>query len=460
MSDRILYRAPYLHTPTSPFLHPEALKTEHDGGILVGPGVAGKGTILATGAFTAVQASAPDATVHDLRGPDTRVGVLLPGFVDTHVHYPQVRVLGGLGMGLLEWLDRNTLPEEAKFSSAPHARAVAKEFLSGLAGHGTTTALVFGSHFAVAMDEFFGEARASGLRIVAGQVVSDRMLRPELHTTPERAYQEGKALIGRWHGQPTETGAAEDRLLYAVTPRFSLSASEGILDACAALLQETPGARFTSHLNENLQEIETVRALFPQARDYLDTYERAGLLGRRSVLAHNVHATDRELDSMAAHHCSAAHCPCSNSALGSGFFPLRRHLAAGVHVSLGTDVGGGTGFGMLKEGLQAYFMQQLMPAGSPFSPYPVSPAHLLYLSTLAGAEALDLHDRCGDFSVGKAFDATYLNPPVGTPLETVIRHAEGPERVLAALFTLGGAADVRQVWVGGDSVYTRPRPES
>ncbi|MGY2895341.1 guanine deaminase [Deinococcus sp. UYEF24] len=449
MSDRILYRAPYLHTPASPFLHPEALKTEQDGGILVGPGSAGRGTILASGDFTNVRAAAPDAEVRDLRGPETRPGVLLPGFVDTHVHYPQVRVLGGLGMPLLEWLDRNTLPEEAKFSSAPYARTVAKEFLSGLAGHGTTTALVFGSHFAVAMDEFFGEARASGLRIVAGQVVSDRMLRPELHTTPERAYQEGKALIERWHG--TQTTEQEDRLLYAVTPRFSLSASEGMLDACAALLNETPGARFTSHINENLQEIETVRTLFPQARDYLDTYERAGLLGRRSVLAHNVHATDRELSSMADHRCSAAHCPCSNSALGSGFFPLGRHLAAGVHVSLGTDVGGGTGFGMLKEGLQAYFMQQLMPAG-----HPLGPAHLLYLSTLAGAEALDLQAECGDFSVGKAFDATYFRPPVGTPLETVLRHAEGPERVLAALFTLGSSADVRQVWVGGDSVYARP----
>ena len=452
MSDRTLYRAAYLHTPENPFLHPGALKTEQDGGILVGPGSAGHGTILASGEFAAVRAAAPDAAVLDLRGPDARAGVLLPGFVDTHVHYPQVRVLGGLGMGLLEWLDRNTLPEEAKFSSAPYARTVAREFLSGLVGHGTTTALVFGSHFAAAMDEFFGAARASGLRIVAGQVVSDRMLRPELHTTPELAYTEGKALIARWHGGP-DTGT-EDRLLYAVTPRFSLSASEGILDACAALLRETPGARFTSHINENLQEIETVRTLFPHARDYLDTYERAGLLGRRSVLAHNVHAGDRELGSMAAYHCSAAHCPCSNSALGSGFFPLARHLAAGVHVSLGTDVGGGTGFGMLKEGLQAYFMQQLMPGG-----HPLSPAHLLYLSTLAGAEALDLQETCGDFSVGKAFDAVYLRPGAGTPLETVIRHAEGPERVLAAVFTLGGAADVRQVWVGGESVYARPNTQ-
>ena len=425
-----LYRAAFMHTPASPFQQTGVLHTEEDGGLLVQNGI-----ILASGEFSGVQAVYPDAEVHDLRG-----GVLLPGFIDTHIHYPQVRVLGGLGMPLLEWLERHTLPEEAKFGDAAYAQGVATEFLAGLASHGTTTALVFGSHFAGAMDEFFAQAASSRLRIVAGQVLGDRMLRPELHTTPERAYEEGKELIGRWHGQ--------GRLLYAVTPRFSLSASEGLLDACAALLRETPGARFTSHINENVQEIAVVRGLFPEARDYLDTYERAGLLGRRSVLAHNIHVSERELGSMAAHRCTAAHCPCSNSSLGSGFFPLGRHLAAGVHVSLGTDVGGGTGFGMLKEGLQAYFMQQLMPGGMP-----LSPAHLLYLCTLAGAEALDLQHQTGDFSAGKAFDAVYLKPPAGTPLAAVMQHAQGPERLLAALFTLGSSADVRQVWVGGDTVY-------
>jgi guanine deaminase len=425
-----LYRATFMHTPASPFQQADALHIEEDGGLLIEGG-----TIIASGDFAALHGQYAEAEVVDLRG-----GVLLPGFIDTHIHYPQVRVLGGLGMPLLEWLDRNTLPEEAKFADAAYAKAVAREFLSSLAAHGTTTALVFGSHFAGAMDEFFAEAGPCGLRIVAGQVVSDRMLRPELHTTPEQAYSEGRALADRWHHQ--------GRLLYAVTPRFSLSASQGMLGACAALLNDIPGARFTSHINENVQEIETVRGLFPEARDYLDTYEKAGLLGRRSVLAHNIHATGDELGRMALHHCTAAHCPCSNSSLGSGFFPLGRHLAAGVHVSLGTDVGGGTGFGMLKEGLQAYFMQQLMPGG-----VPLSPAHLLYLCTLAGAEALDLQGQTGDFSVGKAFDAVYLRPPAGTPLDHVLAHADGPQRVLAALFTLGSSADVRQVWVGGDTVF-------
>ena len=428
-----LYRSALMHTPRSPFTAPDALHTWEDGGLLVR-----SGRIAALGPYAEVRAAHPEAEAVDLRG-----GVLLPGFVDTHVHYPQVRVLGGLGMALLEWLDRNTLPEEARLSDAHYARAIAREFLAGLASNGTTTALVFGSHYASAMHEFFAEAAETGLRVVAGQVVSDRLLRPELHTTPERAYAEGRELIGRWHGQ--------GRSLYAVTPRFSLSASEGILEACAALMAEFPGVRFTSHINENRREIEVVRELFPGARDYLDTYERAGLVTRRSVLAHSVHPSDRELGAMAEHRCSAAHCPCSNSALGSGLFPLRRHLAAEVHVSLGTDVGGGTGFSMLKEGLQAYFMQQLLGEEG----YPLTPAHLLYLATRAGAEALDLDGVTGDFSVGKAFDAVYLHPPQGTTLETVLTHAESAERVLAALFALGTQADVARVWVEGDEVYAR-----
>ena len=432
-TDPVLYRATFMHTPRSPFADADALHAEDDGGLLVAGGL-----ILASGPWAEVRAQAPEAPVTDLRG-----GLLLPGFVDTHVHYPQVRVVGGLGMPLLDWLDRNALPEEARLADEGYARAVAREFLGALAMNGTTTALVFGAHYAGAMHAFFEEAATSGLRTVAGLVVGDRLLRLELHTTPERAYAEGRALIERWHGR--------GRALYAVTPRFSLSASEGLLDACGALLREFDGVRFTSHINENVTEVEVVRGLFPEARDYLDTYERAGLVGRRSVLAHNVWPSDRELGAMAEHRCTAAHCPCSNSALGSGFFPLQRHLSAGVHVSLGSDVGGGTGFSLLKEGLQAYFMQGLMGAEG----VALTPAHLLYLATRAGAEALDLGDLTGDFSVGRQFDAVHLSPPPGTPLAAVYAHAEGPGRLLAATFASGTQGDVARVWVGGDEIYAR-----
>ncbi|QFP75118.1 guanine deaminase [Deinococcus sp. AJ005] len=428
-----LYRAAFMHTPSNPFMDADALHVQEDGGLLVDGG-----QITASGDFATLRAEYPEATITDLRG-----GVLLPGFIDTHVHYPQVRIIGGLGMPLLDWLDHVTLPEEARLSSDTYARAVAKDFLHGLRCNGTTTALVFGSHYKSAMDLFFEEAAGTGLRTVAGLVVSDRMLRDELHTTPELAYSEGKALIERWHGV--------GRARYAVTPRFSLSASEGILEACAALMNEFPDVHFTSHINENVREVQTVKELFPGSLDYLDTYDRAGLLGRRSVLAHSVHTMDRELGQMAAHHCTAAHCPCSNSALGSGLFPLKRHLNAGVHVSLGTDVGGGTGFSMLKEGLQAYFMQQLLGEDG----VPLTPAHLLYLSTRAGAQALDMQDQIGDFGVGKAFDAVWLRPPEGSTLDAILNHTSSPSETLAALFANGTQADVAHVWVGGDEIFAR-----
>lgn len=422
-----------MHTPESPFKSAGALVVEGDGGLLVE-----NGQIAASGPFETVRAAHPQAEVQDWRG-----GILLPGFIDTHIHYPQVRVLGALGMNLLDWLAFNTLPEEAKFGDAGYARQVAKEFLHGLASHGTTTALVFGSHYAPAMDVFFEEAARSGLRVVAGQVLSDRLLRPELHTTPEQAFAEGQALIRRWHGQ--------GRALYVVTPRFSLSASEDILEVCGALMGEAEDLRFTSHLNEQRPEITAVRELFPWARDYLDTYERSGLVGRRSVFAHNVYPAERELSVMASAGASVSHCPCSNAAIGSGFFAMRAHLAAGVHFALGTDVGGGTGFGMLKEGLQAYLLQRLRPEGG----FDLGAAHLLYLATRAGAEALDLHGQVGDFSVGKSFDAVLLRPPAGSTLDTVLAHADSAERSLSALFGMGDAACVHQVWVGGDVVHQR-----
>ena len=426
-----IYRSSLLHTPKNAFDHPDALIALNDGAIAVQNGM-----ILESADFSQVQKNYPSAEVIDLRG-----GILMPGFVDTHVHYPQGRVIAGLGMALLEWLELNTLPEEAKFADSSYARTVAKEFLHGLVSHGTTTALVFGSHFASAMHVFFAEAAQSGLRIASGQVVSDRLLRPELHTTPELAYSEGKQLIQAFHNH--------GRLLYAVTPRFSLSASEGILEACAALTTEFGDVRFTSHINENLQEIATVRSLFKNTADYLETYEQAGLVSNRSVLAHNIHVSDSELGRIANSHASVSHCPCSNSSLGSGLFPLRRHLKAGVKVSLGTDVGGGTGYGILKEGLQAYFMQQQMPDGQK-----LTATQLLYLATRAGAEALNLQDITGDFSVGKSFDAVYLRPTPNSPLSVLMHHTDSLERVLAGFFALGSSSDVQKVWVSGDQVYT------
>jgi len=419
-----LYRGQVIDTPEDPF-HDGVLRSEADAGLLVLDGI-----IIERASFGDLRARHLDQTVVDLTG-----GVVLPGFVDTHVHFPQMRVIGALGMPLLEWLERCALPEEARLADLGYARAVATEFVTALAEAGTTTALVFGSHFAPAVDLLFEAAAERGLRVTSGLVVSDRNLRPELYTSPKRAYDQGQALARRWHG----TG----RNRYAVIPRFSLSCTDDLLASCAELHADVEGSWFTSHINENLAEIAAVQELC--GASYLDSYDKHGLVGRRSVFAHNVHPTNTELKLLGVTGASVAHCPTSNAALGSGLFALDRHLAHGVPVALGCDVGAGTGFSLFKEGLQAYFMQQLRGAEG----VPLTSTHLLHLATAAGADALGLRDEIGDLSVGKRFDAVWLRPTPGTTLDVALRHAEDPGAALAKAFALATPHDVAGVWVDG-----------
>ncbi|TWP37137.1 guanine deaminase [Leekyejoonella antrihumi] len=426
---KALFRATVLDTPDDPF-HGGALRAESDLGLLVQDGV-----IVARAAYGTLRAAHPDSRVHDLRE-----GLLLPGLIDTHVHFPQLRVIGALGRPLLDWLRESALPEEARLADTAYAQPLAQEFVQGLLAAGTTTALVFGSHFASAVDAFCAEADRRGLRATTGLVVSDRILRPDLLTTPQRAYDEGKALADRWHGV--------GRLRYAVTPRFSVSCTDDLLESCAALAKDIDHAMVTSHINESPAEVQQVRELFEGSADYLDTYDRHGLVDRDCVLAHNVHPSDRELDLLATREATISHCPTSNAALGSGMFPMRDHLERGVHVALGSDVGGGTGLSLFKEGLQAYFVQQLLADRG----QPLNPAHLLHLATAAGARALDLSDQVGDLSVGKQMDAVWLAPAAGTPLDIGLRHAGDASDALAKVFAMAHSGDVRGVWVGGDQV--------
>lgn len=426
-----IFRGTFLDTPASPFTG-GVLRAESDAGVLVRDGV-----IVERGGYDAVRRAHRDEVVVDLSG-----GLVLPGFVDTHVHFPQVRMIGALGMPLLDWLERSALPEEARLADVGYARQVATEFVAGLSAAGTTTALVFGAHYAPAVDALFTEAAGAGLRLTSGLVVSDRILRPDLLTSPQVAYEEGRALAQRWHGV--------GRNRYAVIPRFSLSCTESLLDSCAALLGDVPGALFTTHINENLAEVATVCDLFEGCEDYLATYDKHGLVTSRAVYAHNVHASPGELDILAQQQASVAHCPTSNSALGSGLFPLREHVEHGVRVALGSDVGAGTGFSLFKEGLQAYFMQQLLGDRG----LVLTPAHLLHLATAAGAAALGLGDQVGDFEAGKQFDALWLRPAAGTSLDVCLRHAESPDQALAKAFTLATTADVASTWVAGCLVPT------
>ena len=382
-----ILRGTIFHTPGDAFINPDALVSIGDGGLAVSGG-----KVAMCGDYSVVAEAFPDAEVRDLSG-----GILLPGFVDTHIHYPQTRIAGALGYTLLDWLDTVAMPEEARMADADYAATIASEFMGALASNGTTTALVFGSHFASATTALFEAAEAAGLRIFSGLVLSDRRVPAALRQTPSAAHRESSELIRRFHGR--------GRLGYAVIPRFALSTSEKMLEVCESLLRENTGLRFTTHISENLVEIGEVARAFPWAEDYLGVYERFGLLGRSSVLAHNVHAPNKMLTRLATSRTAIAHCPCSNAALGSGIFPMARHLKHWVHFGLGTDVGAGTGFGMMKEALQAYLQQRVAT-----DPLTLTPAQMLYLVTRAGADALGIASETGDFTTGKSADYVYLRP--------------------------------------------------
>jgi guanine deaminase len=430
MSAPAIYRASLASTRADPVRDQEAFVWHEDGGLLVRDG-----RIAVSGAFDEVRRGSPDTPVVDWRG-----GLVVPGFVDTHIHYPQLRVIGSLGLSLLDWLERAALPEEVRMADVAYATETARRFVGALAAHGTTTALVFGAHFPAATASLFEAAAAAGLRVTSGLVVSDRMLRPELHRSPEDAYRESTALIQRFHGR--------GRLRYAITPRFALSTSEAMLEICQTLAREHDTVAIQSHINENRDEVAAVAGAFGWASDYLAVYERYALTGPRAVLAHNVLGTDGELERLAATGTSIAHCPGSNAALGSGIFPLRRHREYGVHVALGTDVGGGVGFGLMKEALHAHLLQRVAADG-----VVLDARQLLYLSTLAGARALRLEDEVGSLCAGKAADFVYLRPPDGSVLESVLQRASGPEQLLNGFFALAGAECVREVHVDGARIH-------
>ncbi len=414
-----IVRASLAHTPRDPFVQEGALETIEDAGLAFA-----EGRIVSCGPFADVRQQFGDAELLDASD-----ALLLPGFVDCHVHFPQVRVIGAVGLELLDWLRLRALPEEARLVDSSYAQKVAERFVGGLAANGTTTALVFGSHFPDAQEALFSAADAAGLRIASGLVVSDRNLLPELHTSAGEAIAASRALIERWHGHGL--------LRYAVTPRFALSCSEEMLEACGELAGGD--VLVTTHINESRAEVEIVGEQFPWAGDYLAVYERYDLVRRGTVLAHNIWASDDELRRLAGAGTAVAHCPSSNRFLGSGSFPLRRHLDAGVRIALGTDVGAGTSLSVLGEGLAAYENQ-----GSR-----LGAEHLLFLATRAGALALGLEDEVGDLSPGKSADFVLVRAPAGSTLEAVLEGSESIEERLGAVFTLAREESIAEVRVAG-----------
>lgn len=368
--------------------------------------------------------------------------LIVPGFVDCHVHYPQLPIIGASGHPLLEWLERFTFPAERAFAFESHAREVARLFLSELQRNGTTTAAVYCTVHALSAEVLFSEAHTTGLRIVAGKCLMDRNAPEALLDSPQRGYDESKALIRRWHGR--------GRLGYAVTPRFVATSSPAQLESAAALWREHPGTLLQSHLSENVDEVAWVRRLFPDCVDYVDVFERFGLLGRGSVQGHGIHLSDREHARLAETGTAIAHCPTSNLFLGSGLFDLAaaKGTAPQTAVGLATDVGAGTTLSMLVTMGAACRVAQLRGR-------PLHPVQALWLATGGAAQALALEDRVGNLAPGLEADAVVLDLAATQLLDARTARVEDVAELLAVLMTVGDDRCVRATYAAGEPVWLR-----
>ena len=389
------------------------------------------GFIAAVGEAREILANAPqDATIDDYSSC-----LVMAGFIDAHIHYPQTKVIGSYGAQLLDWLRNYTFVEEQKFADPGHCARIAEFFLDELFRCGTTTAMVYCTVHPQSVDAFFAEAARRGARMIAGKTMMDRDAPDGLMDTPQRGYDESKALIGRW--------CSRGRLDYAVTPRFAVTSSEEQLEAAGALAREFPGSYVQTHLDENEAEIKLVAERFPKARSYLDVYARAGLLGPRSVFGHCIHLADDEVAAIAASRSVAVFCPTSNLFLGSGLFDQARLDRAGVRIALATDVGAGTSYSMLRTASEGYKVLQLNRQSWPA-------AHAFYRMTLGNARALNLDDRIGSVEAGKEADLVVLDSRATPAMEHRIEAANGGlDEELFALITMGDDRAVRQTYVAG-----------
>ncbi len=368
--------------------------------------------------------------------------LITPGFVDAHVHYPQVEIIASYGEQLIEWLNTYVFPAERKYSNSQYAREKAEFFLSQLIKNGTTTALVFATVDPTSVNAFFEAALAKNMRMIAGKVLMDRNAPAYLLDTPESGYQESLNLIKKWHGV--------GRLSYAITPRFAPTSSPAQLQAAGRLKAEFPSAYVHTHLSENKNEIAWVKSLFPERKGYLDVYHHYGLTGPRSIFAHAVHLDPKdEVNTIIKTKSVLAFCPTSNLFLGSGLFPFRTLRDAGARIALGTDVGAGTSLSILATLNEGYKVAQLQQQK-------LSPLEGFYLATLGGAQSLSLADRIGNFLPGKEADFIVLDPKATAISKLRLDKSQTLEEMLFALMILGDDRNIKATYVAGVKQHEQP----
>ncbi|WP_380053436.1 guanine deaminase [Falsihalocynthiibacter sp. SS001] len=410
----------------NPFSHPatEAARHLSRGAILVEDG-----KITAVGEADGLRPQHPNVHVTDCGNH-----LLTAGFVDAHVHYPQTAIIASWGKRLIDWLNTYTFPEEARFGDTQYATEISERYLDLALANGTTTASSYCTIHPESVDAIFTAAAARNMRMIAGKTCMDRNAPDNLRDTPKSAYDDSKALVEKWHGK--------GRAGYAITPRFSPTSTPEQLEALGALWAEHPEVLMQTHLSEQLDEIEWVKELFPNSRDYLDTYEAFGLLGKGGLYGHAIHLTDREKDRLKEVDASLIHCPTSNTFIGSGLFDMAGLMAAGHRIGLATDTGGGSSFSMLRTMAAAYEVGQLRGT-------PLHASQLYWLATQGAAQALHLDHCIGNIAVGMEADIIALDLASTSAIEQRTRRAEDIWEALFATIMMGDDRAIHSVWVAG-----------
>jgi guanine deaminase len=371
--------------------------------------------------------------------------LVLPGFVDAHIHFPQYRMLAAPGKDLLDWLNRFTFPEEARYADADFAAHAAEIFLDRLVQNGTTSALVFCSVHKTCADSLFAAAQSRTMALIAGKSLMDRNAIPAVQDTAETGIRETEELYDTWHGR--------DRLRYAVTPRFAVTSTELQLKLAGELLKSLPGALMQTHLSESLGEIELVRRIYPNALDYTDVYDRFGLLSEQSLFAHGIHLSERECARLSETGSTVIHCPTSNTFLGSGLMSMPHLSKPGrpVDIAIGTDIGGGTSYSMLATLGEAYKVQML-------GGYKPSATELFHMATCGNARRLHLGDEIGALDPGKWADIVVLDPRATPVLASRHELSQSLDDILFSLMILGDDRAVRATYVAGRKLHERAGP--
>ncbi|WP_027055592.1 guanine deaminase [Mesorhizobium erdmanii] len=404
-----------------------AWRYEEDGGLLIRDG-----RIVATGAYADVEKQADDGT----RKIDHRPHLLLPGFIDTHVHVPQMQIIASYGAELLDWLNTYTFPEETKFANAQHGRRIARLFLDEMVRHGTTTVVAYCSVHKASAEAFFAESHARDMLNIAGKVMMDRNAPEGVLDTPQSGYDDTKALIAEWHGK--------GRQLYAITPRFAITSSPEQMEMARALRREHPDLHMQTHLSENHAEIVFTQQLYPWSRDYTDVYEHYGLLGKKSLFGHCIHLSEREADALSGSGSVAVFCPTSNLFLGSGLFDYQRFRQRDkpLRIATATDVGGGTNYSMLRTMDEGYKVIALN--GEKLNPF-----QSFWQITRGNAEALSVADKIGTLEEGTDADIVVLDASATPAMRLRMETAQTLAQELFLLQTLGDDRAVREVYVAG-----------